>query len=113
MGRRRAARVPRWQDAIKPARVGISLDVEVVPGSSESLFPVGYNEWRVRLEAKVKAPPQDGAANAELIGLVARVLGAPASAVSVSSGHTSRKKTLLVRGATLEQAHAALAEYFA
>ncbi|HUR67675.1 MAG TPA: DUF167 domain-containing protein [Candidatus Thermoplasmatota archaeon] len=102
-----------WHAAIKPARVGVSIDVEVVPGSSESLFPVGYNAWRMRLEAKVKAPPQDGAANAELCALAAEVLGVPPAALSVSSGEKSRKKTLLARGLTVEQARARLAEYFA
>lgn len=87
-----------WRAAVKPAKEGASLDVEVVPGSRESRFPAGFNAWRGRLEAKVRAPPEDGKANAELCGLVAATLGLPASSVAVSSGHASRRKTLHVRG---------------
>ena len=84
--------------SVKPAKDGVALEVEVVPGSRESRFPAGFNEWRGRLEAKVRAPPEDGKANAELCGLVAEALGVPAGAVSVTSGATSRRKTLTVRG---------------
>lgn len=87
-----------WRVAVKPAKEGASLEVEVVPGSRESRFPAGFNAWRGRVEAKVRAPPEDGKANAELCGLVADALGVAASSVTVSSGHTSRRKTLLVRG---------------
>lgn len=88
--------MPGWRDAVKAAQGGASLDVEVVPGSRESRFPAGYNAWRARLEAKVRAPPEDGQANAELVALVAGALGVPGSAVRVSSGRTSRRKTLHV-----------------
>jgi uncharacterized protein (TIGR00251 family) len=89
-----------WRDAVKPARDGVALEVEVVPGSRESRFPCGFNAWRGRIEAKVRAPPEDGKANAELCGLVAEALGVPGSAVSVSAGATSRRKTVGVRGLT-------------
>ena len=87
-----------WRDAIKPARGGASLDVEVVPGSRESRFPAGFNPWRGRIEAKVRAPPEEGQANAELVQLVAAALAVPAARVRVTAGHTSRRKTLSVDG---------------
>lgn len=87
-----------WRAAIKPSREGVALEVEVVPGSRESRFPCGFNAWRGRLEAKVRAPAEDGKANAELCGLVAEALGVPASGVAVSAGAASRRKTLSVRG---------------
>ena len=90
--------------AIKPARDGVSLDVEVVPGSRESRFPAGFNAWRARIEAKVRAPPEDGQANAELCALVADALGVPVSAVRVSAGRASRRKTLLVSGLGVDEA---------
>lgn len=90
--------------AVKPARDGVSLDVEVAPGSRESRFPAGFNAWRGRIEAKVRAPPEDGQANAELCRLAAEALGVPPSAVRVTAGHTSRRKTLGVTGLTPEEA---------
>lgn len=95
--------------AVKPARDGVSLDVEVVPGSRASRFPAGYNEWRGRIEAKVRAPPEDGKANAELCGLVADALGVPPAAVRVTAGHASRRKTLAVAGLTVDEAVGKLA----
>ena len=87
-----------WRAAVKEAREGVALEVEVVPGSRERRFPCGFNAWRGRIEAKVRAPPEDGKANAELCALVAEALGVAASSVSVTAGATSRRKTLAVRG---------------
>lgn len=101
-----------WRRALKPARDGVALDVEVVPGSRASRFPAGYNAWRGRIEAKVRAPPEDGKANEELVGLVAAALGLPAGSVRVTAGATSRRKTLHVAGATLAEAAARLAAHF-
>lgn len=98
-----------WRACIKPARSGVSLDVEVVPGSRESRFPAGFNPWRGRLEAKVRAPPEGGQANAELVDLVAAALGVPAARVRVGAGHTSRRKTLLADGVAVEEVVARLA----
>lgn len=92
-----------WRVAIKPSREGVVLDVEVVPGARESRFPAGFNPWRGRLEAKVRAPPQDGEANAELCALVATALGVAPSAVRVASGRTSRRKGVAVGGLSAEE----------
>lgn len=91
-----------WRAAVKPAQGGTLLEVEVVPGSRESRFPCGFNAWRGRLEAKVRAPPEDGKANAELVALVAAALAVPTSAVRVTSGQTSRRKGLTIAGLTPE-----------
>ena len=93
-----------WRAAVKPGKDGVMLDVEVVPGARESRFPAGFNAWRARLEAKVRAPPEEGQANAELCGLVAEALGVPAASVHVAGGHTSRRKSIAVRGVTPAQA---------
>lgn len=98
--------------AVKSGQGGVILDVEVVPGSRESRFPTGFNPWRGRIEAKVRAPPQEGQANAELCALVAVALGVPTANVTVSSGQTSRKKGILARGLSVETARARLAGHF-
>ena len=50
------------------------------------------------LKARVRAVPENGAANAALERMVAKALGVPGSAVSVVSGGTSRLKTLRIAG---------------
>ncbi len=49
-----------------------------------------------RLRVKVRARPQEGAANAAVEKLVARALGVPASRCRLVRGATSRTKTLAI-----------------
>ncbi|MEJ1159944.1 DUF167 family protein [Prosthecomicrobium sp. N25] len=50
------------------------------------------------LAARVRAVPEDGAANAALEEMLARGLGIAKSRVSVVSGHASRIKTVRIEG---------------
>ena len=65
---------------------------------------------RPALKARVAAPPEDGKANAALIGLLARALEVKKADVRIASGETSRLKVIDVDGddahlqARLEQA---------
>ncbi len=70
------------------------------------------SDGRAVLKARVRAAPQDGAANAALIRLVAKSLRIPASAVQLESGATGRLKTLLLSGGAegLEAALIALSD---
>lgn len=63
--------------------------VKVKPNARESsLTDAGDGTWL----ARVKAPPVDGKANAELIALLARHFGCRKSQVSISSGAGARMK---------------------
>lgn len=55
-------------------------------------------DGRSHLKARVRAVPENGAANAALERMVAKALGVPGSAVSVVAGGTSRLKTVRVLG---------------
>ncbi|TPN97551.1 DUF167 family protein [Mesorhizobium sp. B1-1-5] len=55
-------------------------------------------DGRSHLKARVRAVPENGAANQALERLLAKALGVPVSAVSVVAGSTSRLKTLRVVG---------------
>lgn len=56
------------------------------------------SDGRAVLLARVRQAPEDGAANAALLKLVAKSAGLPASAAEVASGHTSRLKTIRLAG---------------
>ena len=71
-----------------------TLRVKVKPNARESaLEEQGDGTW----VARVKAPPVDGKANAELVRLIAEHLGVPRSAVEIKSGASGRMKVVQVR----------------
>jgi uncharacterized protein (TIGR00251 family) len=66
-----------------------TLKVKVRPGSrTEELTKLPDGSW----QARVKAPPVDGKANAALIVLVAAHFGLRKSQVSIRSGASGRMK---------------------
>lgn len=72
------------------------LSVRVTPRSAKP----GIGEWksdppgRPFLEIRVAAAPADGAANDEVIKLLAKALGLPKSGLAIVSGQTSRLKRI-------------------
>ncbi|MER9743227.1 DUF167 family protein [Mesorhizobium sp. M0187] len=79
---------------------GIDLFIRLTPKSSvDRLEAVETSVGGCsHLKARVRAVPENGAANQALQRLVAKALGVPASAVSVVAGATARLKTLRVNG---------------
>ncbi|RUV93079.1 DUF167 domain-containing protein [Mesorhizobium sp. M1A.F.Ca.IN.022.07.1.1] len=61
-------------------------------------------DGRSHLKARMRAVPENGAANRALERMVAKALGVPGSAVSVVAGGTSRLKTLRIWGDAAELA---------
>jgi uncharacterized protein (TIGR00251 family) len=55
------------------------------------------------LRVRVAAPPVDGAANEELVRVLARALKVPPRDVEITSGHASKVKHIRARGAAREQ----------
>jgi uncharacterized protein (TIGR00251 family) len=79
----------------------VSLAVWAMPGARQTeLAGVSGGRLRVRLHA----PAQEGRANAELIGVVARLLGVSRSDVRVAAGAGGRHKLLHIRGVTIDEA---------
>lgn len=72
------------------------VTLRISPGSKNTAFAGLYGEDALKLS--VAAPPVDGKANAETRRYLAGLLGLPKSAVEVVGGHSSRDKTVLVRG---------------
>ena len=79
---------------------GIDLFVRLTPKSSvdrvEGVETAA--DGRSHLKARVRAVPENGAANQALERLVAKALGVPTSAVSVVAGGTARLKTVRIAG---------------
>lgn len=67
--------------------------VQVKPGAKASeLERASDGSWHARL----RSPPTEGKANAELIGLVAARFGVPKSRVSIRSGRSGRTKLVRI-----------------
>ncbi|WP_296746558.1 DUF167 family protein [Mesorhizobium sp.] len=84
----------------RPRDDGIDLFVRLTPKAAhdriDSVETVA--DGRSHLKARVRAVPENGAANAALERVVAKAFGVPASSVSVVAGGTSRLKTLRILG---------------
>ncbi len=80
---------------IAPSRDGVVIDVRVIPRARRS-GPAGVRDGALLL--RIQAPPVEGAANAEVIDILADLLGVPHRAVSILSGHHSRRKRVAVTG---------------
>jgi hypothetical protein len=90
---------------ITPSPAGVLIDVRVVPRAGRSgLAGTRGGALLVRLAA----PPVEGAANAELIEVLAGLLGVPKRAVTIVAGERSRAKRVCVAGVTAEAAARAL-----
>lgn len=88
------AKVP-W----RVAATGLVVRVRLTPKSSrdavEGLEPTADGP---ALKARVRAVPEDGAANAAIEKLIAAWLGVAKGTVSLTAGGKSRVKTLVVTG---------------
>lgn len=86
---------------IAPTDDGVVIKVRVTPRASRSgLDGVHAGALRVRLNA----PPVDGAANDELVAVMADAFSVPKRAVSIVSGQSSRAKRVRLSGVDLESA---------
>ena len=80
---------------LRTGAAGVSLVVVVVPRASRTEL-AGVADGRLRI--RVAAPPVAGAANDELVRFLARTLGLPRSALTVTAGQSGRRKTILLEG---------------
>lgn len=76
------------------------ISLHVVPRASKNQI-VGWvddGKGGRALKVKVKAPPEGGKANAELINFLAKQWNMPKSALTISGGASSRRKQLKIHG---------------
>lgn len=84
---------------------GSLLSVRAVPGANRTVIE---GEADGRLKVRLCAPPVEGKANKELVGLLSRSLGIRKSRISVVMGKRSRNKVVLLGGMAVAEAGALL-----
>ena len=71
----------------------VTIDVRVVPRASRSEI-VGFHDGALKI--RLTSPPVDGAANAELIKLLAKKFAVAKSDISIVAGETSKNKRIKI-----------------
>lgn len=85
----------------------ITFTVRAQPRATKSALA---GEVEGALKVKIAAPPVDGAANEELIRLLAKLFAVPRRAVTILSGATAKNKIIRLHGLTAKQFEARLKE---
>jgi uncharacterized protein (TIGR00251 family) len=90
-------------EPIRQSEDGVLVDVLVVPNASRAMI-VGIHGDRVKV--KIAAPPEKGRANAAVLDLLTDATGARTA--SVVAGRTTRFKTVVLGGASIDAVRDAL-----
>ncbi len=80
---------------LRETREGVLLTVRVQPRASRDEIAGVHGD---ALKIRIKAPPVEGEANAALLRFLSKRLKTPLAALSIRSGVSSRRKTVLVEG---------------
>jgi hypothetical protein len=80
---------------IEPIAGGVVITIHVIPRAAKSGLAGRRGD---ALLVRLNAPPVEGAANAELIAIIATSLQVSRQAVSIVSGQRSRQKRIRVEG---------------
>lgn len=86
-------------DAVAAHRDGATVAVYAQPRASRTAV-IGLHDGMVKVA--LKAPPVDGKANTELTRYLASIVGVRRGDVQIVKGESSRRKLVLIQGATVE-----------
>ena len=75
------------------------LKLKVSPGAKSNQI-IGFTDGLLKL--KIKARPEKGKANDELVGFLGKKLGVPKSDILITNGLVSKNKSLLIKGISCE-----------
>jgi uncharacterized protein len=81
------------------------FSVKVVPRASQSEI---IGEQGGLLRVRIAAPPVDGAANEELVRVLAKEFSVPSRSISIIGGHSSRLKRISIKGLSPAKLQAAV-----
>jgi len=97
-------------EMVKNHDEGAILNLLVTTGVKDAVFPAGLNDWRKCIEIRVSAPAKDNKANKEVIKTIADFFEKPVKDVFVVSGIKNNKKSVYVKGLTVDFALGRLRE---
>jgi len=89
-------------DALRAVPEGVTIRVEVSPGSRYSGVS-GCNAWRRTICVKLTEHAQKGKANEQLVRYLALLFDKPVNDVQLISGQTSTRKVVLLRNIGVEE----------
>jgi len=84
-------------NAIKQRQNDALIQIHVIPNSSKSIFPAGYNNWRSCIDIRVISATKDNKANNEIIEKISKYFNILPKNVSIISGLKGRVKTILIK----------------
>ena len=77
----------------------VKISLRVVPGASKNEISVLDGAWKIRLTA----PAVEGKANRALVEFLAKKLGINRGCIELAAGATSRNKSIIISGLSLEE----------
>ncbi|MCB0340597.1 MAG: YggU family protein [Pseudobdellovibrionaceae bacterium] len=83
----------------------VYLALYVQPGASKSAFAGLHDD---RLKVRISSPPVDGKANEALIDFLSKQLKLVKKQITISQGQTSRKKLVVISGASEDEVRSVL-----
>lgn len=86
------------RDWCSAAQQHIRISVQITPNAKKSEV-IGVHEDALKI--RLQAQPIEGKANEALIRFLADVLGVPKSAVTITHGHTNKRKIVEVSASRL------------
>ena len=89
-------------EIIKKYQDGATIPLFVTPNCRKCIFPAGFDEWKNRIEIKVKAKAKDNKANKDVLKTVAEYFNAKVNDIFIVAGEKSREKTVFVKGGSVE-----------
>jgi len=81
----------------------VQIKLHVIPGSSKSVFPSGFDNWRKSIEIKVKAKAKDNKANIEVIEKIASFFNISSKNINIIAGQKSREKIVLIKNTDINK----------
>jgi uncharacterized protein YggU (UPF0235/DUF167 family) len=88
--------VPAW--SVTPAGLRLHLRVTPNAGADRIEGVETRDDGSAVLRLRVAAVPDKGRANASAIALLAKALGVPKTAITLTAGETARLKTVVISG---------------
>ncbi|MCK5046491.1 MAG: YggU family protein [Candidatus Heimdallarchaeota archaeon] len=97
------------RDTISESDNNVVLQLQVKPNSKKQEIVVDSLDKKITIF--VKAQPDKGKANKELLKFMAKILEKTTSDISIIAGQTSRDKTIIVKNDTKQNVERKILEY--